>query len=84
MKRRSGGKSDWTYVTSKFGRSKMIMQNSNLKMPGNDNENGFATFLFLDDRLYFDANFRATVLLPAEGSYGLCFRYIDQFNYYAF
>jgi len=40
--------------------------------------------LTIDGRVYYDGLFRASVLLGNEGSYGLLFRYIDPFNYYAF
>jgi len=46
--------------------------------------NGFGTHIVLPYRRYFDASFRASALLSHEGSYGLLFRYIDEFNYYAF
>jgi hypothetical protein len=38
---------------------------------------GFATYITIDGRIYYDGIFRASVLLASEGSYGLLFRFID-------
>jgi len=50
---------------------------ANLKSSKDDSNTGFATYLHIDGRLYFDAVFRSSVLLPDQGSIAVLFRYID-------
>jgi len=71
-------------MTQKFQVPKVLAQTAKLAMPSKDSTIGFATLLTIDGRQYYDAKFRATILLANEGTYGMVFRYIDQFNYYAF
>jgi len=43
-----------------------------------------ASHMYLPNRIYYDAVFRASIVLAHEGSWSMMFRYIDEFNYYAF
>jgi len=61
---------------------KVISQLAALSMPKKDI--GFATHIFMPNRNFFNGVFRASVNMAKDGSYGLLFRYIDQFNYYGF
>lgn len=45
---------------------------------------GLATHMFLPDRLYYDGRLRASVVLGHIGTYAMMFRYVDEYNYYAF
>jgi len=53
-------------------------------MPGEGCKDAMASHLFLPYRIYYDGVFRASVVLAHEGSFSLMFRYVDEFNYYAF
>ncbi len=43
-----------------------------------------ATHMYLPERIYYDGTLRASVVLGHLGTYAIMFRYIDEFNYYAF
>jgi len=40
--------------------------------------------MYLPERTYYDAIFRASVVLAHEGTWAMLFRFVDEYNYYAF
>lgn len=81
-KQAHGGKSVWSYAPQQYGVSNSLELMVPITIP--DNLEGYATYLTLSDRLYYDAKFRASFMLGQQGTFGFVFRYIDQFNYYTF
>jgi len=43
-----------------------------------------AAHMYLPERTYYDAIFRASVVLAHEGTWAMLFRFVDEYNYYAF
>jgi hypothetical protein len=82
MKQANGGQSDWSYAPQVMGVANTIENTVNIKI--GDKVHGFASYLTLQNRLYYDAKFRASAVLGSEGTFGMIFRFIDQFNFYAF
>ena len=80
----TGGPSTWSFSKSGLnGHSDAIGQTSDIQING-DRKEHFASLLKLKMKNYYDGKFCVSFLAKDTGRVGFAFRYLDEFNFYAF